>query len=596
MKGDEVSITRREMLPSAPDEIKTPMTTIRFPKAKTLQILTLLISIGVVQTSPMPHEPHNLTWVITNTATGTVINSTSHLAPIGTWFPDLVFDLCALADGTWDPLGLVWGCQHPAQHSELRRTPFYVCPGEGRSPQQTATCGGPESYFCAYWGCESTGSISWTPPIKDDLIKVQRSPGSESQGWGYGLQPKLDANDLGGPCSSNCNPITVQFTPKGKESVGWEKGKTWGLRLYVSGYDYGVMFTIQLSARQGMPLGPNPALPPVGLTVTQSQITVPISQELRPRSGPWDLLKATYLVLNNSKPELTSKCWLCLDAQPPYYEGIAVPGNYTTSTDNKDCRWQYPGKGRLTLELIQGKGLCFGTIPHTHRHLCNSIQEAPDRDAYIIPPINTWWACTTGLTSCIHTQALNLTNGFCVLVQLAPRILRYSDEMGTRLSPFPAARAKRATVAEILGASAFDFQDENYKVLSSAIDADLMELGKSLSKSKTSLTSLREATLRNQREQDFQSLQQDGLCKPLEKRCCTFVDNLKHAKELLAKVRKRLEDRKREMEQGQPVWITVIATLSGFLGLVILIVICKLYVVNPLMDSSRTRSPPSDTY
>uniref|UniRef100_A0ABJ3HP07 DNA segment, Chr 17, human D6S56E 5 n=1 Tax=Mus musculus TaxID=10090 RepID=A0ABJ3HP07_MOUSE len=137
MKGDEVSITRREMLPSAPDGIKTPMTTIRFPKAKTLQILTLLISI---------------------------------------------------ADGTWDPLGLVWGCQHPAQHSELRRTPFYVCPGEGRSPQQTATCGGPESYFCAYWGCESTGSISWTPPIKDDLIKVQRSPGSESQGWGLPLE------------------------------------------------------------------------------------------------------------------------------------------------------------------------------------------------------------------------------------------------------------------------------------------------------------------------------------------------------------------------------------------------------------------------
>lgn len=160
--------------------------------------------------------------------------------------------------------------------------------------------------------------------------------------------------------------------------------------------------------------------------------------------------------------------------------------------------------------------------------------------------------------------------------------------MGTRLSPFPAARAKRATVA-------FDFQGENYKVLSSAIDADLMELGKSLPESKTSLTCPREAALRNQREQDFQSLQQDGLCKPLGERCCTFVDNLKHVRESMAKLRKRLEDREREREQGQPVWITVIATLSGFLGLVILIVICKLYV-NHLMDSSRTRSPPSDTY
>lgn len=163
--------------------------------------------------------------------------------------------------------------------------------------------------------------------------------------------------------------------------------------------------------------------------------------------------------------------------------------------------------------------------------------------------------------------------------------------MGNRLSPLPAARAKRATLAEILGTSDFNFKGEAYKALSSAIDADLIELGKSLSKVKTSLTSRREAALLNQREQDFQSLQQGGLCKALGERYCIYGDKTGMVEESMAELGRRLEDWKREMERKisgsqSSTIIIIVSVVAGYFALVMLA------VFNSLVDSSRARSPP----
>ena len=52
----------------------------------------------------------------------------------------------------------------------------------------------------------------------------------------------------------------VKFTPKqGYSASGsWETGKTWGIRLYVSGRDLGTLFTIQkrISSSLRRPMGP----------------------------------------------------------------------------------------------------------------------------------------------------------------------------------------------------------------------------------------------------------------------------------------------------------------------------------------------------
>lgn len=39
------------------------------------------------------HIPYNLTWVVTATWDGSVLNSTSQIKPPKTWFPDIGFDL-----------------------------------------------------------------------------------------------------------------------------------------------------------------------------------------------------------------------------------------------------------------------------------------------------------------------------------------------------------------------------------------------------------------------------------------------------------------------------------------------------------------------
>ncbi|KAG8147722.1 hypothetical protein E2320_022619, partial [Naja naja] len=40
---------------------------------------------------------------------------------------------------------------------------------------------------------------------------------------------------------------------------------------------------------------------------------------------------------------------------------------------------------------------------------------------------NGWWACSTGLTACAHGHVIN-TTGFCILVQVMPRIYLHTEE------------------------------------------------------------------------------------------------------------------------------------------------------------------------
>ncbi|NXP55715.1 ENV2 protein, partial [Heliornis fulica] len=73
------------------------------------------------------------------------------------------------------------------------------------------------------------------------------------------------------------------------------------------------------------------------------------------------MLDATFLSLNQSNRKLTSSCWLCYDAKPPFYEGVAlnIPFNYSTAENPHQCRWNTPRKG-ITLSQDTGQGKCFG--------------------------------------------------------------------------------------------------------------------------------------------------------------------------------------------------------------------------------------------
>lgn len=83
--------------------------------------------------------------------------------------------------------------------------------------------------------------------------------------------------------------------------------------------------------------------------------------------------------------------------------------------------------------------------------VCSETQSPPGT-GYLIPPDDAWWACTTGVTPCVPTQVLINTQGFCVLVQLVPKIAYYPEkEILHRLEPL--WRAKREVFTAVLMSS-----------------------------------------------------------------------------------------------------------------------------------------------
>jgi hypothetical protein len=160
-----------------------------------------------------PHQPYHLTWMVVDTSTGEIPNQTSKVTPPNIWFPDLTFDLAKLLQLTWDD-------------KFIQKHHFYVCPGYLKGKSISKQCGGGVgNYFCASWSCVSTGNIWWTPPVTTDLINVSQPPGSQNIPCNQGRSPDKTMK-------SNCNPVTIKFTEKGKTDARWISGLSWGVRLY----------------------------------------------------------------------------------------------------------------------------------------------------------------------------------------------------------------------------------------------------------------------------------------------------------------------------------------------------------------------------
>lgn len=252
-------------------------------KDKTLPsclIVLLLFSLSPMGIEGSPHTPQQLTWQVFS-QTGEMVWSLSGYYAPGTWWPALTPDFCQLAAGleTWDiptvgaheitqtvetplpPLGKTWpqGCRDPRARCLLAQMDFYVCPQQGQS--RALRCGGYENYFCANWGCETTGDAYWKPRSSWDLIEVHRNYSRPPLGrfdcdYGSSRWGSWSCN------SATCLPLNITFTQQGKQDyTQWLRGKTWGLRWYMPWEDRGVTFTIRLAVQASpMPIGPNPVL------------------------------------------------------------------------------------------------------------------------------------------------------------------------------------------------------------------------------------------------------------------------------------------------------------------------------------------------
>ncbi|NXJ87269.1 ENV1 protein, partial [Trogon melanurus] len=75
----------------------------------------------------------------------------------------------------------------------------------------------------------------------------------------------------------------------------------------------------------------------------------------------WNIMKASYRVLNQTYPNLTKHCWLCFDPKPPYYEAIGIDGSFriVDGSNPPQCRWEENKQG-ISLQHVTGKGTCIG--------------------------------------------------------------------------------------------------------------------------------------------------------------------------------------------------------------------------------------------
>jgi hypothetical protein len=84
----------------------------------------------------------------------------------------------------------------------------------------------------------------------------------------------------------------------------------------------------------------------------------------------WFMILKTFQILNVSQAELTTSCWLCYNARPPFYEDIRLISKYNESEKDTACRWSQEGLA-LTLQTISRQGTCLGKVPPLYQHLCN---------------------------------------------------------------------------------------------------------------------------------------------------------------------------------------------------------------------------------
>lgn len=215
----------------------------------------------------------NYTWVVL-TERQEVAWSISRIS-IAIWWPTSLHpDLCKLALGAGAPWGLEHGlelqvapednmpntqsnqaqdlfisvrrsaqpgCDNAIRRTLLQATDFYVCPGYHRGRASHSQCGDESDYYCAAWGCETTGTTYWGPSSSWDYITVSRNFSPPSN--------YLNRNPL---CRGSepstlgwCLPLDIKFTDHAKDQ-DWTHGFSWGLRLYQSGTDTGLTFTIKL--------------------------------------------------------------------------------------------------------------------------------------------------------------------------------------------------------------------------------------------------------------------------------------------------------------------------------------------------------------
>ncbi|NWX00950.1 ENV1 protein, partial [Caloenas nicobarica] len=75
----------------------------------------------------------------------------------------------------------------------------------------------------------------------------------------------------------------------------------------------------------------------------------------------WTLLDMSHRVINKTSPNLTTECWLCFNAKPPYFEAIGIVNGpqFANGLNPEACKWENNTQG-ISLQQVPGQGRCVG--------------------------------------------------------------------------------------------------------------------------------------------------------------------------------------------------------------------------------------------
>uniref|UniRef100_A0A8C6DFM5 Envelope glycoprotein n=1 Tax=Moschus moschiferus TaxID=68415 RepID=A0A8C6DFM5_MOSMO len=564
---------------------------------KWLRVLTLLNDWRRNCAETNPHQPYKQTWILTHGETGRLLYEPSHVAPLSTWWPDLIFcfrDINLAYQSTASNLAHSYG--------------FYACPGHSKGRQ----CGGVQYSFCKSWACVTSNDGDWRWAVsRPDFLKLA----FVNQGAPRGLAVPLPQ----GPCSpQDSDRIQAWFTDEGRQEgiQGWIQGKQWGIVFYKYEGHAGstIVFRLKFETPQtsSAPVGPNKVLtikPQSHREVTRPtqppRAETPAGLPSQPQRSQatedplWKLMHTIYETLNPTSPNLTASCWLCYDVKPPFYEAIGLNITHDVSSDTSpsQCSWGDRKIG-LTLQHVSSSGTCLIKVSQNKQGLCASINSTPSwksNSKWLIPKSDGWWICTrTGLTPCLSTLVFNASKEFCVLVTVMPRILYHPEEsMYSHWSKGTSERSKREAITALTIATLFSLgmagartgiaslatQHTGMTPLRAAIDEDLERIETSISHLEKSLTSLSEVVLQNRRGLDLLFLQKGGLCATLGEECCFYADHTGVRK----KEREAQESWFEAWFNKSPWLTTLVSTLVGPFVLFVLILTFGPCILNKLI-------------
>uniref|UniRef100_A0A8C0TYL8 Envelope protein n=1 Tax=Cyanistes caeruleus TaxID=156563 RepID=A0A8C0TYL8_CYACU len=398
-------------------------------------------------------------------------------------------------------------------------------------------CTYPGYGFCGYWGCETiVTNNQWTPTRRDSFLDVGF--------WPKGCRRPMFGKSGMITAKGSCSHLNV--TVLQPQDTNWSLGRMWSVFLHSWDTDPNtIVQIIRASPPHHTVLGPN---------------RVVAQQYNHINSNPTPSLTSA------TSPGFTRSGWLCYDAYPPFYEGVALNAmfNYSRANDPKRCLWNTPRKG-ITLEQVSGKGVCIGNrqVIQCHEEICDTPVTLDKTESWVIPAASGIWTCSsTGITPCISIKHFDETNDFCVQVVIILRILYFpGDELPYHQERgFPCHKRELITaisLAVLLGLGATG--------AATGVTA-LVTQNQGLAQLQTTVV------LQNRRELDILLMHQGGLCAALDEKCCFYANYSGQIKQSMAELQQRLEERSQQRSQqnwfssvfNQSPWIiTLVSTLAG---------------------------------